>query len=164
MKAIVYTSNTGYTAEYAKILGEKTGLPVYSLKEAAKKIEKGTRIIYLGWLFANNVKGYKKAARLFDIAVVCGVGLCDTGTMVAEVRTAISLPESTPLFIMQGGMDHARLHGINRLMINMLVRRVSGKEDRSQDEDRMLELIQKGGNYVSEENTTAFMAWYKEKR
>ena len=26
--AIVYTSNTGYTAQYAKLLGEKTGLPV----------------------------------------------------------------------------------------------------------------------------------------
>lgn len=33
MKAIVYTSNTGTTAEYAKLIGEKTGLPVYSFEE-----------------------------------------------------------------------------------------------------------------------------------
>ena len=26
--AIVYTSNTGYTRQYATLLGEKTGLPV----------------------------------------------------------------------------------------------------------------------------------------
>ena len=36
--SIVYTSNTGYTAEYARLLGEKTGLPVYSLAEAEQKI------------------------------------------------------------------------------------------------------------------------------
>ena len=29
--AIVYTSNTGYTAQYAALLGKKTALPVYSL-------------------------------------------------------------------------------------------------------------------------------------
>ena len=28
--AIVYTSNTGYTAEYARLLGQGTGLPVYA--------------------------------------------------------------------------------------------------------------------------------------
>ncbi len=38
MNAIVFTSNTGHTAKYAKILGEKTGLPVYSLKEAQKSL------------------------------------------------------------------------------------------------------------------------------
>jgi len=42
-KAIVYTSNTGYTAEYAKILGEKAGLPVYSLDEAEKNVPENRR-------------------------------------------------------------------------------------------------------------------------
>ena len=30
ISAIVYTSNSGYTAEYARMLGELTGLPVSS--------------------------------------------------------------------------------------------------------------------------------------
>ena len=63
MKAIVYTSSTGHTTEYAKILGEKTGLPVYALNEALKQLSNGIEIIYLGWLFANGIKGYKKAAK-----------------------------------------------------------------------------------------------------
>lgn len=37
-KAIVYTSNTGYTEEYARLLGEETGLPVYSLKDASDSL------------------------------------------------------------------------------------------------------------------------------
>ena len=35
--AIVYTSNTGFTAEYASLLGGETGLPVYALEDAKKK-------------------------------------------------------------------------------------------------------------------------------
>ena len=30
--AIVYTSSTGFTRQYAFLLGEQTGLPVYSLE------------------------------------------------------------------------------------------------------------------------------------
>ena len=73
MKVIVYTSNTGHTAEYSKILGAKIGLPVYALKEAKKKLQKGTEIIYLGWLFANNIKGYKKATKRYKISAICAV-------------------------------------------------------------------------------------------
>ena len=120
MQAIVYTSNTGHSADYSKILGAKTGLPVYALSEATKKLQKGTEIIYLGWLFANNIKGYKKATKKYKISAVCAVGLCDTGTAVAEVRKANSISEETPLFTMQGGMDKNKLHGIHKLMINML--------------------------------------------
>ena len=40
MDAIVYTSNTGFTEKYAKMLGGKLFLPVYSLEEA-----KGTQKI-----------------------------------------------------------------------------------------------------------------------
>ena len=45
MKAIVYTTNTGSTEHYAKLLAQKTGLPVYSLTEAKKVIPNGTEII-----------------------------------------------------------------------------------------------------------------------
>lgn len=38
--AIVYTSNTGFTEQYARLLGEKTGLPVYPLSEAERVWQK----------------------------------------------------------------------------------------------------------------------------
>ena len=34
MKAIVYTSNTGSTAQYAKMLGHELGISVYRVDEA----------------------------------------------------------------------------------------------------------------------------------
>ena len=162
MKVIVYTSNTGHTAEYSKILGAKIGLPVYTLNEAKKKIQKGTEIIYLGWLFANNIKGYKKATKKYKISAICAVGLCDTGTAVAEVRKANSISEETPLFTMQGGMDKTKLRGINKFMINMLTKGLSSKKERTENDERMLELLTHDKNYVSEENITAFMKWFNE--
>ena len=162
MKVIVYTSNTGHTAEYSKMLGAKIGLPVYSLNEAAKKLQKGTEIIYLGWLFANNIKGYKKATKKYKISAICAVGLCDTGTAVAEVRKANSISEETPLFTIQGGMDKTKLRGINKFMINMLTKGLSSKKERTENDERMLELLTHDKNYVSEENITAFMKWFNE--
>ena len=161
MKAIVYTSNTGHTADYARILGEKTGLPVYAMSDALKKLTKETEIIYLGWLWANNIKGYRKAAKKFNISAICAVGLCDTGTAIAVVRKANSLSDELPLFTMQGGMDKTVLRGINKFMISMLIKAVSSKKERSEDDERMLYLLQNDKNYVCDENTVAFMEWYK---
>lgn len=160
IKAIVYTSNTGYTKEYAGLLGNRLSLPVYSVKEAPKQLKKKEEILYLGWLFAANVKGYQKAAKRYTVRAVCGVGLGDTGAQINEVRKATDLPEGLPLFTIQGGMDHDKLKGINRFMIKMLTKMLDSKADRTEDESRMLELIKKGGNYVSEQNLNDVLAWY----
>lgn len=161
MNAIVYTSNTGHTARYAKMLGEKIGLPVYSLDEATKSLPKQTEIIYFGWLFASSIKGYRKAAKNYKIAAVCGVGLCDTGCLLDEVRRANALPQKMPLFTLQGGINHSKLRGINKFMINMLVKGLSSKNDRSEDDERMLSLIKNDGNYVNEDNLSAVLNWYE---
>ncbi len=158
--AIVYTSNTGYTQRYAKMLGEKTGLRVYSLKDI-KSLEKGTVIIYLGWLFASSVKGYNKAKKRFDISAVVGIGLGDTGSQIEQVRKAIALDETIPLFTVQGGMDNDKLRGMNKFMIKMLTKSMSAKAERSDDENRMLDLIINGGDYVSEDNLSDVLNWWK---
>ena len=160
MRAIIYTSNTGHVAEYAKILGAKTGLPVYELHEAVKTLEKGTTIIYLGWLFANTVKGYREAVKFFDISAVGAVGLCDTGTAIDGVRKVNAIPDTLPVFTMQGGMDKTQLRGINKFMIKMLMKMMESKKDRSEDDERMIYLLKNDKNYVCEENTAAFMDWY----
>ncbi|MGN1093533.1 MAG: hypothetical protein ACI4SC_00955 [Candidatus Neoclostridium sp.] len=162
MKAIVYTSKSGHTAEYAEIIGKKTGLPVFSLSEKAKLPPSDTEIIYLGWLMANGVKGYKKAAKKYRVSAVCAVGLCDTGTCVSEVRKATSVPDGIPVFTMQGGMDKSKLRGINKLLINMLIRGLSSQKERSETDERILYLLTHEENFVSENNVAAFMQWYEE--
>ena len=62
IEAIVYTSNTGYTEEYARMLSKSTGLRALLLKDAVKALKRGTPVIYMGWLMAGIINGYKKAA------------------------------------------------------------------------------------------------------
>ncbi len=104
--AIVYTSKAGHTAAYAALLGKKTGLPTYTLAAAEEYLQKGTPIIYLGWLFAELVKGYKKAAKRYRVCAVCGVGQSDTGSMDEQVRKVNALPDTMPLFTLQNGGDY----------------------------------------------------------
>ena len=60
MKAIIYTSNTGSTAEYAQLLGKELNLPVHSLQQAKNKVPAGSEIIYLGWIMAGESKDIKR--------------------------------------------------------------------------------------------------------
>lgn len=75
IRTIVYMSETGHTKKYAGLLGEQTGLPVFELSSAVRKLPKGAEIIYLGWLMAGTVKGLKKAQKHFALSAVCGVGM-----------------------------------------------------------------------------------------
>ena len=160
MQAIVYTSNTGHTAAYAALIGEKLGLPVYTAKAAWKVLPAGTKILYLGWLCAGTVKGYARVAKRYTLCAVCGVGLGDTGSQTEAVRKTANIPATVPLFTLQGGMDYARLRGVNKWMIDMLTRMLESKT-RTPEEEAMLALIRKGGNYVGEAHLTELLAWYE---
>ena len=72
--AIVYTSNTGHTRQYARLLGEQVCLPVYSLKEAVSQLSAGSPVIYLGWIHASHVKGFSGAAKRFPSAPSAPLG------------------------------------------------------------------------------------------
>lgn len=165
--AIVYTSNTGYTAQYAGLLGKRTGLPVYSLTEAGAKLPAGNCVIYLGWLMAGKVQGYAKAAKRYRIAAVCGVGMGATGSQLADVRKANSLGGELPLFTLQGGFDMSRLKGIYKLMMQVMAKTVgkslAAKQDRTAEEDQMLHLLTQGGSCVSEENLQPVLDWFSDR-
>lgn len=164
-KAIIYTSNSGYTKEYADLLAEKTGLPVFSSKIAKKKVPAGTKVIYLGWIMASNVKGYKKMSRKYDICAVCAVGMGGTGTQMKEVRKASNIAETVELFTLQGGFDIKKLHGMYKLMMNMMVKTagkgLAEKQDRTADEEDMLQMMLHGGNHVCEENLQEVLKWFE---
>ena len=162
-KVSLYTSNTGFTAQYAALLSEQTGLPCFSLK-AAGHIQPGTPILYLGWLMAGNVQGYKEAAKKYTICAVCGVGMGATGSQIADVRKTNALPDEMPVFVLQGGFDRKRLHGIYKLMMtvmkNTVGKSLARKPDRTPDEDTMLDLLENGGSRVSPENLSSVLDWY----
>lgn len=159
---IVYKSNTGSTEKYAKMIGKKIGSNVYSLDEAKKKLAKGDSVIYLGWVFANIIKGYKKALKRYDVEVVCAVGMNKTLDNLDQVRKANSISDDFPLFTLQGGLNREKLKGINKMMINMIFKSLSNKENRNEDEEKMYQLFIDSSNPIKEENLDDFLNYYNE--
>ena len=157
--AIVYTSGTGFTARYAALLSERLALRAYPLEEAMKTLPAGTPVIYMGWLMAGSVVGCKKATKRFAIEAVIGVGLGDSGAQDDAARKACKLPADVPVFTVQGGMDIVRLQGPYRIAIKLLTKAMAAKKNPTPADARMTELLQKGGDYVSEKELTAVLAW-----
>lgn len=152
INAIVYTSNTGHTEKYARILGEKTGLPVYSAAEGRRMLSKGEKVIYFGWLSAMRVKGLKEAKAQYTVEAVCAVGMCATGDGIADVKKANSIKDGTPVFTLQGGIDVSRLKGLNKAVISMMHKGLRDKREKTADDKRMLELLSTGRDCVSSDN------------
>ena len=163
-KFILYTSNTGYTRKYAELLGKKLRLPVYDLADAKTKLPEGSPVIYLGWLMAGTVKGYSKAAKRYQMAAVCGVGMGASGSQTEDVRKVNKLPGTMPVFTLQGGFDITRLHGIYKLMMSVMSKsagkRLADKKNRTSEEEEILEMMLHGGSRVSEKNLSGVLDWY----
>ena len=168
MNAIIYTTNTGSTERYAKLLAQETGLSAYSLTEAQKAVPTGTEVIYLGWIAAGAVKGYAKAAKHYRVKAVCAVGMGQTGTQTESVRKKAAVPASIPLFTLQGNFNVKKLHGIYRPMMEIMVKTagksLAAKKDRTPEEDDMLSMMLHGGERVKIENLSAVLDWYRAQR
>ena len=165
IQAVVYTSNTGSTEQYAKLLGQETGLPVYPLEEARKALKSGTQILYLGWVMAGGIQGYADAARLYRIPMVCAVGMEPAGKE-QELREKNGIPQDAALYPLQGGYLPDRLRGVQKLMMRMITgsmaKTLAAKADRTPGEDDLLDLMRHGGSRVSPENLAAPIRWCRE--
>lgn len=167
MKAIVYTSNTGSTARYAKMLGHELRVSVYSADEAKKNVPAGAEILYLGWIMASGIKGYVDIVKRYKVLAVCAVGMGQTGTQVKEIRAKNAIPDQIPLFTLQGNFDVAKLHGAYKLMMGMMVKTagkaLADKADRTPEEDDMLDMMMNGRNRVQFENLKAVIDWARDR-
>ena len=85
MEAVVYTSNTGSTEHYAKLLGHELRVSVYSTEEAGNKLPTGTEIIYLGWIMA----GKDPAISLGNLALESYYSLGNSSVITAEVSEQV---------------------------------------------------------------------------
>lgn len=161
-KAVVYTSNTGTTKEYAEIIGKRYDLPVYSLDDAMMKLERNDEIIYLGWIRSGEIQGFKRAANWFEITAACAVGAGATGSQRLQIEEMNEV--KCRLFTLQGGLFLDKLKGGNKLMMKVFVRSVlrgyKAQSNLSADEEALIELFKNGGSRVSEDKLDAFYQWY----
>lgn len=165
ISAVVYTSNTGSTRRYAEIFGKETGLAVLPLKEAGRSLEKGAEIIYMGWIMAGGIRGYRRAAKRFRVRMVCAVGMGQTGGNIGALRTQNGIPDPVELFSLQGGFFAGELRGIKKLILRTVTdaerKRLEEKESRTPEEESLLGLLREGGSRVSPENLEGPAGWYR---
>lgn len=167
MEAIVYTTQTGSSRQYAQLLAKKIGCSAYSLASAKETIPADSEILYVGWVSASTVKGYAAAAKRYNIRAVCAVGMGQTGTQTDVIRGKNLIPDSVPIFTLQGNFDVKKLHGVYRVMMDIMVKTagkaLADKPDRTPEEDDLLDMMINGGNRVSPKNLSAVLDWYEEK-
>lgn len=159
MTAIVYTTNTGSTKRYAEMLGEKTGFPVFDLGDAAS-VEKGSEILYLGWVMAGAVQGLEQARSVFgELKAVCAVGTLPGEKAEADIKEKNKITE--PFFFLHGAFDLSKLKGMYKMMMGMMVKMMKSKLKDSDDPNSklILETFEKGMDFVSEENLAPVLEW-----
>ena len=117
MEAIVYSAAAGHTARYAKILAEKTGLPLVEAKRVRRRLYRGDDIVFLGWVMAGVVDKYMEMYTRYNVRVLCPVGLMPPGEWTDEnLREHNLLPEAVKVFYLRGGFDMSKLHGLHKIM------------------------------------------------
>ncbi len=162
---IVYSSNTGYTEQYAKLLGKAIDMPSYKLG-SVPECHKGAEVIYLGWLFAGQLVGYKKCARKYRVRCAVGVGMSPPAPeMAAGLRAAIKAPDSVAVFYVQGGFDINKLSLPMKLVMKVkckeIAARLAAKPEMTEAEALTYQMTQGGASAVSRENLAEVIAWYK---
>lgn len=166
IEAIVYTSGTGNTEKYAKMIAERTDLPVYSAKEAEAALAKGAPVLYLGWIRASRIAGLQEAAARYAIAGICAVGMGETGGQIKELRKANKLEAELPLFTLQGGLFFNKLRGMNAFMINFsrkkAIKILKAEKKRTEGQNAMLIMLAKGGSAVQEKHLAQPLHWLEE--
>ena len=84
---IVYRSNTGFTREYAEMLGKAEKMKVCPLAEAQSKVGSGESVFYMGPLMAGHITGVDQAVKQFTVKGVCGVGRSEERRVGKECRS-----------------------------------------------------------------------------
>ena len=162
---ILYKSNSGYTEQYAKLLGRKLDIPAYSI-DRAPDCHDGKDVIFMGWLMAGSIVGYKKAAKKYNVKCVCGVGMSPPAPeLVTGFREKLAIPQGTAVFYLQGGFDINKLKGPFKLIMKVknkdIAANLQAKAELSAEEQATLNMTQTGDSCVSEQNLAEVLAWYK---
>lgn len=163
MATIIYQTNTGSSKQYAELLSEKLGLPLFPLSKS-DEADKDEEIIFIGWVMAGDIQGLSQARQKFSrIICVCPVGLSGGEKSIAEIKSKCSVTE--PLFFLPGNFHIDRLTGMYKMMMTMMVKMLKGKlkEKPVADSDKLMTAMETGVDQVSEEKLDEVIAFLSQR-
>lgn len=166
---IVYKSNTGFTKEYAEMLGRAEKRKVYELSQAESELEPKAEVLYMGPLMAGHIGGVDQAVKRYTVKAVCGVGMTPPGAQVLEnLRKANYVPDA-PIFYLQGGWAPKKVGWFKRRMVGMAAKSMreplqAKGSRRTPEEQAQLDFLIRGGSFVAFENLDAVRNWLKDQK
>ena len=160
----IYLSNTGFTQEYAEMLGKAEHLKVYRASEAAGKVDPGEPVLYMGPLTAGHIAGVDKAMKQYSLKGVCGVGMSPPSQQVLNAMTKANYVRGASIFYLQGGWAPDKAGWLKRRMVNMATKStreaLRGKgHRRTPAEEAQYQMLLRGGSFVAFENLRSIRIW-----
>lgn len=158
IKAIIYQSKTGHTKEYAENLSKELKLPCYSIKDAKQKVNKQEEIIYLSWIRATSLVGYKKINKKYKIWCIGAVGAypkSDEYTKQLKEYNHIT----QELFYLRGGINYEKLNKLYQKILKLVGKAITLENPRDKEMSRLFE---KGGNFVNSKQLKPMIEYIKE--
>lgn len=170
MKAIVYTSQTGHTQRYAQMLAERTGRAGIQPEGGRKELAAGRGDLLHGLADGRHGEGppERHGPLYHPGGSHCG------GLASGERRPLDRGPDQRGiqrqrrrLFYLQGGYAPEKLGFFYRMMMKPMagsvVRQVQARGEAATDQERrMAEIFQHGGDFVREEALDEIVRWFRE--
>lgn len=166
--AILYNSNSGFTAEYARMLAKATGLPCNDISQMHNP-QPEEEVIFFGWVMAGRCMGVQKAMSLCNVRAVVQVGMAPGSEALSDgLRKQANIPEDVKIFTLQGGFEMSRLRGpmkwVMQWKCKQIAKMLSDKGELNAQEQLTYDMVTKGASAVSMENLQPVLDWYHENK
>lgn len=149
--AVIYTSQTGFTKQYAEWIAEDVQGDCMTVAEAEKKDLSGyDAIVFGGWCFAGSIKKLdwfkKKAVQWADkkkVVYAVGASPLENPELQEGLRKNFTDEEwaQISVFYCPGGLCYEKMSGVSRVMMKMFVRMLA--KNKSEKEQAMAKMLSK---------------------
>lgn len=160
VKAIIYQSKTGHTKEYAENLSKELNIPCYCVCEAKEKINKKDEIIYLSWVRATTLVGYKKMNKKYQIQCVGAVGAYPKSLEYTKQLKDYN-HMNQELFYLRGGINYAKLSKFDGRLLKIVGKAIAMENP---NDKAMIQLFVTGGSFMNKKQLKPMIEYIKERK
>lgn len=163
---VVYRSKTGYTERYANWIAEELGCDIKADAEFSD-IEAYDIIIYGGGMYVGGLNGSRLIKRNYGKLAGKKIVIFAVGSNpgreeeLAEFWARLldeEQLEAIPHFYLRGGFDYNKLGIADRILMNMLKKRLQSLKNPTEDELGMLAAYDTPVDFCSKENIEPLVA------
>lgn len=141
---ILHNSHTGFTQQYAELIGKELDCPVRALKDAPSDLSQYSAVVFGSRLHAGIFDGWKKAQKLLTRRGAKKLVVFATGAMPNEAEEQIQkiweqnlTPEerkTIPHFYLQAGLCYEKMGGLDRSMMKVAAWAMSRKKSKTEED------------------------------